>query len=174
MSGVRDSAPGRARQRKADPQQLIAATQHTREIACRPGVQRLQQVEPERHKGSDRVDHAAQDQSDQRHDEGRAQRHPAQQRQEQQGAGQRESRGGQHLADHRRIRRQQGNDQDAQRRGLDGAGRRRFHETVAHQHLHDQASNRQRHAGQQQGHGAWHAADHQEAPGAVGLFAYAP
>ena len=160
-------------QAQADPQQLVAAAQHAREIARGPGVQRLQQVIADRDEGGGRVDHAAQDQPDQRHDEGRAQRHAPQQRQEQQRAGQGEGGGRQHLADDGRIGRHQRHRQDAQRGRFHGAGRARFHIAVAHQHLHDEPGNRQRHAGQQQRQRARHPADQQQAPGALGLGAAA-
>ena len=156
-------------QPQADPQQLIAAAQHAREIAGGPGVQRLQQVIADRDEGGGRVDHAAQDQPDQRHDEGRAQRHAPQQRQEQQRAGQGEGGGRQHLADDGRVRRHQRHHQDAQRGRFHGAGRARFHIAVAHQHLHDEPGHRQRHSGQQQRQRARHPADQQQAPGALGL-----
>ena len=127
---------------ETDPQQLVAAAQHAREVAGGPRQQSLEQVEAIADEGGHGRDHPAQHDADQRHHQHVAQRHEAQEPQEQGGAGHREGGADQHLAKDRHGRREQRRQQQAEACRFHRAGIGRLDEAVADHHLHDEAGHR--------------------------------
>ncbi len=104
----------------------------------------------------DRAVDAAEHDPGEGHEQGVAELDATDQGDEEQGAGEGEAEGEQHLPHHGRTGEEEGGDEEAAGGGVDGAGGGGGHEPVLGELLHDEAGDGEGRAGQHEGGGAGH------------------